>query len=231
MMISGLSFNIIRKSIKHSYLKVHTSSSDIFVSVPLKMPLSDIIQLVKKNWIWIEKKKKEIEVQKKPIKKTYLNGEQHPYQGQLYPLCILTSRWHTSVTLSFDTIVLSLKENASTEDRQALLTSWYREMIIPIVADHIKKYEPLLQVSVNEFRIKSMKTRWGTCNISDKRIWLNLHLIKMHPRCLEYVVVHEMVHLLERYHNKKFYCLVEKVMPDWEVYKEQLNHIDLNYLI
>ncbi|MBE8215129.1 MAG: M48 family metallopeptidase [Endozoicomonadaceae bacterium] len=231
IIISGLSVTIIKKRIKHSYLKIHTTSCHLRLSVPLKTSLHEITELVSKHWTWIQNKIKNIKTIQKPIEKKYITGEKHAYQGMLYPLCLMIHPWQQSVTLSFDTIVLSIKENNELKERQALLISWYREQLYQIIPNLIQKYEPLLQVKVHEFRVKVMKTRWGSCNITDKRIWLNFHLIKLDLKCLEYVVVHEMAHLLERYHNKRFYKLIEKVMPDWKTYKDQLNQIHLIHLL
>lgn len=90
---------------------------------------------------------------------------------------------------------------------------------------YIDKWEKLIGVSVNEFRVKCMKTKWGSCNIESKRIWINLELAKKTPRCLEYIIVHEMVHLLERHHNERFHAYMDKFMPNWRSIKAELNNM------
>ena len=106
--------------------------------------------------------------------------------------------------------------------RQTVLETWYREQLSLLIPPLIAKYEPLMAVSVAEWRIRKMKTRWGTCNIPKRRIWINLELAKLQPECLEHIVVHEMVHLLERGHNARFYGFMDQFLPDWRTARDQL---------
>ncbi|MEX0608622.1 MAG: SprT-like domain-containing protein [Balneolaceae bacterium] len=109
------------------------------------------------------------------------------------------------------------------EKRATVLEEWYRAEIKKEISKLISKWEDPMGVSVKEFGVKRMKTRWGTCNIRDRRIWLNLELAKKSPDCLEYVVVHEMVHLLERLHNKRFHNFMDQFFPEWRQIKKKLN--------
>jgi predicted metal-dependent hydrolase len=110
-----------------------------------------------------------------------------------------------------------------------IMNEWYRQQLKKQVPDLIEKYEKLMDVKVNEFGIKKMKTKWGTCNINAQRIWLNLELIKKPEHCLEYIVVHEMVHLLERHHNARFIAYMDKFLPQWRSHKQELNQFILNH--
>ena len=103
------------------------------------------------------------------------------------------------------------------------MTEWYRKELRELIPPLIAKWEPILGVRVNEFGIKKMKTRWGSCNPEVKRIWLNLELAKKSPTCIEYVLVHEMAHLLERSHNETFVAYMDKFLPNWRAIKAELN--------
>jgi predicted metal-dependent hydrolase len=110
-----------------------------------------------------------------------------------------------------------------------ILDEWYRKKLTEIIHTVIAQYEELMKVNVVEFAIKKMKTKWGTCNIEAKRIWLNLELAKKPKECIEYVVVHEMMHLIERHHNEKFVAYLSKFFPRWEFYREMLNESQLSH--
>ncbi|NLY36323.1 MAG: M48 family metallopeptidase, partial [Tissierellia bacterium] len=118
---------------------------------------------------------------------------------------------------------LYVKPGHTREKRERVVREWYREELKKLIPEYVKKWESIMDVSVREWRIKLMKTRWGTCNIQAKRIWLNLELAKKNPRCLEYVVVHEMVHLFERKHNDRFKAYMDKFLPNWRGIRDELN--------
>ena len=127
-----------------------------------------------------------------------------------------------------------IRSGSSVLKRQSVLNEWYRIQLKKSIPAFITKYEKLMGVKVNQFGVKRMKTRWGTCNNRAQRIWLNLELAKKPIECLEYIVVHEMAHLLESRHNDRFVSLMDKYMPKWRFYKDELNrmpisHIDWNY--
>jgi hypothetical protein len=112
---------------------------------------------------------------------------------------------------------------------QVILQEWYREQLKILVPEYIEKWEEIMQVKVAEFGIKKMKTKWGTCNREAKRIWINLELAKKPLECLEYIVVHEMVHLLERNHNDRFITYMDRFLPLWRHYKEELNRLPVSH--
>jgi predicted metal-dependent hydrolase len=122
-------------------------------------------------------------------------------------------------------IILQVKENATTEEKAMLMKEWYRKELKKIVPPLIEKWEPIIGVKSNSWGIKVMKTKWGTCNVDEKRIWLNLELSKKPLNCIEYIIVHELVHLLERSHNDKFVFYMDKFMPKWRQYRDELNSL------
>ncbi len=125
---------------------------------------------------------------------------------------------------------LYVRPNTTTQQRNHLLNEWYRKQLKNEIPQLIQKWEQIIGVKVNDYGIKLMKTRWGTCNTKAKRIWINLELAKKPQRCLEYIIVHEMVHLLERLHNDHFKQLMDKFMPQWRTYKEELNNLSISHM-
>lgn len=126
-------------------------------------------------------------------------------------------------------IDLFVRPNTSIEQRQHILNEWYCKQLknqIPVLID---KWEKIVGVTVLDWGIKQMKTKWGTCNIEQKRIWINLELAKKPTHCLEYIVLHEMIHLLERHHNDRFLAYLDKFMPQWKLYKEELNRLPVSH--
>jgi predicted metal-dependent hydrolase len=124
---------------------------------------------------------------------------------------------------------LYVRPQTTKEKRKSILDEWYRNQLKASLPSLIVKWERKMNVKVNEFGIKKMKTKWGTCSREAKRLWLNLELAKKPGECLEYIVVHEMVHLLERNHNDRFISLISELMPKWRFYKEELNRRPLRH--
>jgi predicted metal-dependent hydrolase len=153
---------------------------------------------------------------------TYSDGEIHYLFGKEYVMRIIESQGREGVNIKDNILRLSVKNNSSTETRERLMENWYRQNLEKNVPELIRKWEPVMKVEVKEFRIRKMKTRWGTCNISKKRIWLSLMLAKRRPALVEYILVHEMVHLLEAGHNKRFYSLMDHFLPQWKELRKEL---------
>ena len=133
------------------------------------------------------------------------------------------------MAIKHETMEMYIRPNTGMGKRQVILDEWYRQRLKEIVPVLITQYENAMKVQVSEFGIKKMKTRWGTCSIRAKRIWLNLELAKKPIECLEYVVVHELVHILERKHNERFIALMDKYLPKWRFHKEELNRRPLRH--
>lgn len=163
-------------------------------------------------------------MQKRQPEKDFVSGESHYFLGTSYLLNVVetTKKQHAEIRIS-KYIDLYVRPDCSKEKREKVLSEWYRENLKSIIPEYIIKWEKVMGVKVNDFGIKLMKTRWGTCNVRDKRIWINLELAKKNPRCIEYVVVHEMVHLLERSHNDIFKGYMSKFLPNWKSIKDELN--------
>jgi predicted metal-dependent hydrolase len=159
-----------------------------------------------------------------------VTGESHYVQGRRYRLSIVEHEGPPEVRFTKNTIMeLRVRPGMSAHQREAVLQRWYREQLRAQIPPLIAKWEPALGVRVAEWGIRKMKTHWGTCNTAAGRIWINLELAKKQASCLEYVLVHEMVHLLERHHNECFKGLMDTYMPQWRIYRDRLNRAPLSH--
>jgi len=179
---------------------------------------------------WIRKQQKKILSQQREAQREYTSRESHYYLGKRYLLKIVTTETRQHVAIKHNYIVLYTHAYTSVEQKQTMLQEWYREQLKMIVPKYISKWEETLQVKVSEFGIKKMKTKWGTCNREASRIWINLELAKKPLECLEYIVVHEMIHLLERNHNNNFVAYMDKFLPQWKHLKEELNRLPVGHV-
>lgn len=212
---------ITYKPIKNLYLRVSRRTGEIKVSVPHRTSLNTVKNFVRLRSKWIDKHLANPLPQVKELK--YVEGENVLYFGSQIPLKIDYVNKNINAYLHNNVIMLQIKNDYDVEKREKVLEKLYRNELKLLVEDLIKKWEPIMEVEVNDFGIRKMKTRWGTCNIRDRRIWLNLHLAKEKPEVIEMVVVHEMVHLHERLHNKRFYNFMDQFLPDWKDRSRELD--------
>ena len=228
--ISGISVEVVCKDIKHFYIGVHPPNGRVRVSAPLHFDEDAIRMAVITRLAWIRQKQAEFAKQERQSEREFVTGESHYFAGRRYRLDVIEQDCPPKVWLPNNTkIVLSVRPGSDRAKREAVMQRWYRQHLRAEVPPLLEKWEPKLGVSVNEVRIKRMKTLWGSCNIGAKRIWLNLELAKKSGSCLMYVLVHEMVHLLERGHNDRFRELMDKFLPQWRTYRDELNRAPLAY--
>ncbi|MBO6536401.1 MAG: M48 family metallopeptidase [Balneolaceae bacterium] len=219
--IAEFQVEVTFKPIKNIYLKVSRSTGKIRVSAPLKTSKKVVHDFVQSRGSWIRNHlSKKVEQR---AKQQFVDGELHKYFGVDIPLKVDYVNKNIFAYLHNDGILLRIKENYDAEKREKVLDQLYRKELKKLVGELIKKWEPIMGVEVREFGIKKMKTRWGTCNVRDHRVWINLHLAKEKPEVIELVVVHEMVHLLERLHSKRFYALMDKYLPNHRALEQELD--------
>ncbi|CAK0776470.1 conserved hypothetical protein [Gammaproteobacteria bacterium] len=153
-----------------------------------------------------------------------VNGENHFFLGRRYLLCVHEQTGPARVAVrGLDTLDLFVGFGTTTEQREAVLRRWQREQLKAMIPPLLEQWQPILKVQLAEWGIRQMKTRWGSCNITARRIWLNLELVTKPAQCLEYVVVHELTHLLERHHNARFKALMDKHLASWHQSRALLN--------
>jgi predicted metal-dependent hydrolase len=225
IIVSDIVIDIVRKAVKHLRLTIYPTGK-VHLAAPLKMPEKTIQTFALSKVPWIKKHKKKFDNYTPPPTLEYISGETHYYQGTGYLLNVIEKKGTGMAVMRDDlSIDLYVRENSDLAQRQRVMTAWYRQQMKEQIIPLIDKWQAIIGVKITECGIKQMKTKWGTCNIRVRRIWLNLDLIKKPIHCLEYVIVHELVHLLERRHNARFKHYMDKFMPEWRHYKADLNRL------
>jgi predicted metal-dependent hydrolase len=227
--LGNITVDVVQKDIKNIHLSVYPPTGRVRISAPFRMDLDTIRVFAISKLSWIKKQQTKLRNQEREAPREFLNWESHYFNGKRYLLKVIEHDVASRVELKHSKIELYVRPGTSKEKMQSLLNEWYRMKLKETVPLLIEKWEKKMHVKVNEFGIKKMKTKWGTCNREAKRIWLNLELVKKPAECLEYIVVHEMVHLKERNHNDRFISLINELMPKWHFYKEELNRSPLRH--
>ena len=226
--VCGIAVEVVRKNIKNLYVGVYPPDGRVRVSAPLRLDKDAVRMAVISRLEWIRRKQEELVRQERQSQREFVTGESHYFEGRHYRLDVVEQYSPPVVRLlNNSTMLLSVRPGADRNKRAEVLHRWYRDQLrerLPAVVD---KWERKIGVRVSEVRIRKMKTRWGTCNRRARRIWLNLELMKKPAPCLEHVVVHELVHLIERRHNDRFRGLMDKYMPQWREHRDELKRTAL----
>ncbi len=221
---------IVRKDIKNLHLAVYPPNGRVRVAVPLRIDDEAVRLAVISRLGWIRRQQDRLLQQDRQSEREMITGESHYYLGRRYRLDVIEHDAPPIVTLPNNTTMeLRVRPGTSRDKREAVLHQWYRRQLREQIPKLIDKWEPEISVTVAEWGIKKMKTRWGTCNVDARRVWLNLELAKKPASCLEYVLVHEMVHFLERHHNERFRESMDRLMPQWRLHREELNRWPLSH--
>jgi len=228
--VNGLVVDVVRKDIKNLHLAVYPPAGRIRVAAPLRVNDEAVRLFTISRLGWIKRQQAKFQGQERQSEREFISGESHYYQGRRYLLNVVYREGWPAVNIRNNKIIdLFVRPDSDTDERERVLINWYRRRLKEEIAPLIAKWEAIIGVKVDEWGVKQMKTRWGTCNIEARRIWLNLELIKKPVHCLEYVIVHEIVHLLERHHNDQFMIYMNRFMPLWQHYREELNRAPLGH--
>ncbi len=222
--IQGIKVRVRHKHIKNLHLSVYPPDGHVRVSAPDYMSADAVRLAVISKLAWIRRQQRKFQAQQRQSQREMVSGESHYYMGRRYLLDVVEHNAPPEVRLRNNhTLELRVRPGTDREKREAILNRWYRARLKEQIPPLMTKWEPIVGVRVAEWRIKRMKTRWGSCNIQARRIWVNLELAKKPPQCLEYIIVHEMTHLLERRHSERFRALMDRFMPDWRLRHDILN--------
>lgn len=233
--VSGLTVDVVRKNIKNLHLGVYPPNGRVRVAAPLLVNDEAVRMAVIARLGWIKRQQAKFTKQERETQREYVNGESHYFLGNRYLLNIVEISPSGKVVIrNKKRLDMYVRANSSREQRERILLNWYRSHLRQSIPMLIEKWEKILGVQVADWGIKQMKTKWGACNIQKRRIWVNLELAKKSEQCLEYIIVHEMMHLLERHHNEQFLALMNKFMPSWQLHRAELNraplgHVDWEY--
>lgn len=223
IIVSGIEVEVVRKDIKNLHVGVYPPDGRVRVAAPLLVDDDAVRLAVISRLDWVKRQRARFRAQERQSAREYVDRESHYFQGRRYLLKVIEADGPSRVVLKNCVMELHVPMGADTERRELAVSQWYRRELRASAAPLVEKWSERLGVVVNEFKIKRMRTKWGSCNPNAKRVWLNLELAKKPPHCLEYVVVHELVHLLEKSHNATFQALMDENMPEWRLYRDELN--------
>ena len=218
---------VLKKDIKNVHLSVHPPTGGVRISAPLRMKLETIRVFAVSKLPWIKRQQKRLRGQQREMPREYLDRESHFVWGKRYLLRIVESEASPSVELQHRSIVLRVRPNTNRERREAIIEEWYRAQLKGAVPRLIAKWEPILGIKVRRIFVRRMKTKWGSYSAKLGGIRLNTSLAKKLPQHLEYVLVHEMVHFLERRHDDRFIALMDLHLPQWRNTRRALNSAPL----
>ncbi len=223
MLFDDFEIKVIRKNIKNINLRIYKDSGEIKLSIPFGISEEYVLNFLSAKKDWLQKHCPVKPYLQNKKQQFYADQNKIPFRGEEYVLKINYTDSSYNITLTDSKIEVFVPDNSSKSRINDLIDDWYRINLQIHGEELISKWEKIIGVKSNEFKIRKMKTRWGSCNFRVKRIWLNLELIKKSNDCLEYVIVHELVHLLEASHNLRFKALMTKFLPNWKSLKKKLN--------
>lgn len=228
--IGEIKVDVIQKDIKNIHLSVYPPVGKVRISAPMKFDLDTIRIFAISKLSWIKKQQEKFRKQERESEREYLSRETHYYFGRRYLLKVVESNRKSTAEIKHNLLVLYVRPNTDAEKHKVILQEWYREQLRVIATEMIAKWRKRIGVHVEEFGIKKMKTKWGTCNPKAKRIWVNLELAKKPLDLIEYIIVHEMVHLIERTHNERYIAYMNKYLPQWKQLREELNRLPISHV-
>ena len=222
--VGGLHVDVVRKPIKNFHLGVYPPHGRVRVAAPLTLSDDAVRLAIVMRMGWIKRQRAKFDAQPRQSERAYVSGESHYFLGQRYRLNLFEGARAGHVEVRNGTSIdLHVRDGSNAASRERIFQGWYREQLRDRVGPLIEKWAVFMGISVPVWSIKRMKTKWGTCNTESKRLCFNLELIKKPHRCLEYIVVHELIHLFERSHSDRFISLIEKFLPQWRLVRDELN--------
>jgi predicted metal-dependent hydrolase len=227
--LGDIGVDVVRKDIKNVHLSVHPPTGRVRIAAPERLSLDTVRVFAIAKLPWIKKQQHKLREQERETPREYIDRESHYVWGKRYLLKVAEGVQPATVELNHGRMVLHMRRGTDREKRQAVIEGWYRELLRNAVPPLIKKWERLMGVRVRRFFLQRMKTKWGSCNERAGSIRLNTDLARKPMECLEYIVVHEMVHLLEPTHNERFMTLMNQFMPKWQFHREILNRLPVRH--
>lgn len=224
--IGSIEIEVTFKAIKNLHLSVHPPYGRVTIASPEFYHLDKVKIYAATKLGWIKREQKKIRSQEREEPKLMITQESHQFFGQRYLLKVIDAT-RPKLILKHDAIELYASPKATLEQKQKTLYNWYKKELDGKIGNLISDYATIMNIIDLNFRIRKMKTKWGSCNIEKRMLWFNIELAKKPIDCVEYIVVHEMVHLLERNHNKNFIILMDRFLPSWRIQKKILNELPI----
>ena len=220
--LGDLAVDVVLKDIKNVHLSVHPPEGRVTISAPKHMNLDTIRVFAIAKLDWIREQQGKLREQERETVREYLDRESHYVWGKRYLLSVIERDQAPAVALKHNRMILTVRAGMDEVAKKTVVAKWYREQIKEGVPGLIAKWQPIICFTMNRFFVQQMKTKWGSCNPRAGTIRLNTELAKKPKECLEYIVVHEMVHLLERRHNDRFRAYMDHFMPQWRWHQQEL---------
>lgn len=220
---------VYKKNIKNMHLYVKPPDGTVSVSAPLNVSDTTIERFVRNRMSWIRKQIEKFETQARQSEREHVSGETLYVWGKQYYLQVLNGSRY-SINLQGNKAIFTVREGSTTEQRDRFLREWYRGLLKAEITKRLPAWEKETGLKASSWQTKHMTTRWGTCNTKTGKLWFNLQLAKKTHECLDYIILHELIHLVERNHNDRFIALMDKHMPLWREVRKSLNDQTLDNL-
>lgn len=227
--LGDITIDVTLKEIKNIHLGVYPPHGRVRIAAPARMSLDTIRVYAISKLPWIRKQQQKLREQEREAPREYLDRESHYVWGKRYLLKLEEVEAPAAVVLRHRHLVLRVRPDMAPERRQEILEAWYRQRLKEAVPALLQKWAPVLGVHAERFFVQRMKTKWGGCTPGTRSIRLNTELAKKPPQCLEYIVVHELMHLLEPTHSSRFIALMDQYMPKWRFYRGELNKLPVRH--
>jgi predicted metal-dependent hydrolase len=224
IVVGGLRVAVIRKAIKNLHVGVYPPAGRVRVAAPLAVSDDAVRLAIAGKLGWIKRQRARFEAQARQSPREMVSGESHYFLGRRYRLRIVPHAGHPQVVVRGRSIMeLHVASDSTTEAREQVLQRWYRRRLRELILPLLEAWQPIVGIEARAWGIRRMKTRWGTCNPTSRRITVNLELVKKPAQCVEYLVVHELAHLIAPSHNDRFIEVMDRHMPLWRMHREVLN--------
>ena len=227
--LGDIPVDVIRKDIKNVHLSVHPPTGRVRIAAPERMSLDTVRVFAIAKVPWIRKQQRKLREQERETPREYIDRESHYVWGKRYLLKVVEADRQPAVELNHGRMILRVRPGTTKAKRRAIVEEWHRELVRKAVPPLIEKWQRLMGIRVKRFFVQRMKTKWGSCNDRGGSIRLNTDLARKPMECLEYIVVHEMVHLLEPTHNARFMVLMDQFMPKWQFHRDVLNRLPVRH--
>ena len=228
MKVNNLEITIERKAIKHLHLAVYPPDGRVHVSAPVDYSDEQIKMFILKKWAWLTDKREKVTSYTYQDDREYVSGEAHYVKGKLYRLKVIRDNSCTHhIDTQGDYLNIYVHERTTSENIANLLWGWYKEQLISVINQYVEKWEKILGVKAHDYTIQQMQSSWGRCHKDTGKIMFNVQLAKKPLNCIEYVVAHELTHLIEQNHTERFKQILDTYLPNWQTIKEQLNEFPL----
>lgn len=225
--LGDIHVKVVHKAIKNVHLSVYPPDGRVNISAPHEMRLDKVRIFAISKLGWIKEQQKKIRAQDRETQREFVDRESHYLWGERFLLVNVPSTGPAGVEVNHKELRLHSHPESSPEKRETIVAAWYREQVRAVGQAYVQKWESVLGVRVQQVFVQKMRTKWGGCRPDRGHIRLNTELAKKPKECLEYIVVHEMVHLLEPHHNKRFIMYMDKFLPQWKLIRDELNQAPL----